>query len=220
MSIFSKASLTVRGNINDLLDKVIDLNSPSAVRQQARDIEAELVHYATDIAVQDGALRGKVREKTELESKIATDLATISKLKASTDANAPQLARDKAKLVLTEQATLASLTSEVANQTQVVAQMNSIKQRLDSQHDQLVQRVHQLESLDRDTKSKEAAAHAISSMGSMLNNTDTHSIDNITQRMQARNDVASAKFDSAVATLPAEDESNSADVDALLASIK
>jgi phage shock protein A len=220
MSIFSKASLTVRGNINDLLDKVIDLNSPSAVRQQVRDIEAELTHYATDVAVQDGALRTMKREKAELDAKIETDKATISRLKNSTDPNAAELARSKAALVLTEISQSTSYDSQIASQSQTVAQMQNIKQRLENQHDQLVLRVHELERLDRDSKSKEAAAHAISSMGSMLNTADTHSIDNITQRMQARNDVASAKFDSAVATLPAQEETNSADVDALLASIK
>jgi phage shock protein A len=219
MNIFSKASLTVRGNINDLLDKVIDLNSPSAVRQQARDIESELSHYGTDVAVQDGALRGKIREKAELASKIETDKATLSQLKASTAPNAEEVTRTKATFVLSEIERSKALDGEISSQQQVVAQMNNIKQRLSSQHDQLVLRIHQLESLDRDTKSKEAAAHAISSMGSMLNTSDTHSIDNITQRMQARNDVASAKFDSAVATLPAPVETNSADIDALLASV-
>jgi phage shock protein A len=220
MSIFAKARLVVLGSANDLLDKVIDLNSPSAVRQQVRDLEDAINKLATDVAVQDGALRTMTREKVELSSKIDTQKATVAQLLKSTDSNAAALARDKAQLILTEQSQLTSLTDQITTQTTTVATMKTTVQRLQAKHDQLVVRVHELERLDRDSKSKEQAASAIKSAGAMLGSVDTGSIDNLTARMQARNDVASAKFDSAVGTLTPEPETNSADVDALLASLK
>ena len=220
MSIFEKARLLTLGSVNDLLDKVIDLNSPSAVRQQVRDIETALGKLQNDAAIQDGTLRTMKREKSELDSKIETQKATVKQLLASPDPNGAVLARDKAQLILTEQSQSSSLASQIDTQSQTVTTMQTTVQRLAARHDQLVARVHQLESLDRDTKAKELAASAIKSVNGVLGSADTGSIDNLTQRMQARNDIASSKFDAAVGSLTPERESNSAEVDSLLASLK
>jgi phage shock protein A len=219
MSIFAKARLVTLGSINDLLDKVIDLNSPSAVRQQVRDIEDAINRLSTDAAVESGSLRTQTREKSELESKIATDKATITKLEASTDPNAAAITRAKKQLVITEVGNLNSLTDQITNQTKEVSDLNSTVQLLNAKHDQLVARVRFLENLDRDTKSKEHADSAIKNVGFVLNSINNGSIDNLQQRMQARNDVANAKFEQSMGTLTANQDTGE-DVDAAYDAIK
>ena len=92
--------------------------------------------------------------------------------------------------------------------------------KLNAEHDQMVARVHELEAIDRDTRAKQQAAHAISAAGTALNATNSTSFDATRAKMLAKNDVANAQFDSAMGSIPSTGEANSDDIDALLASLK
>jgi len=217
--IFDKARVLTLGSVNDLLDAAIDRNSPSVVRQRVRDLEGAIENLSNNNVINIGNLRRLVREKAELDAKIATDLVTITHLQASTDPNAPLIARTKAGLVLTEKTQTATLASQIESQTKTNSDFALTLSNLEAQHDQMVARVHELESIDRDTKAKEQAAHAISAAGVALSATNNTSIDATRAKMLGRNDVANAKFDAAVGSLPST-ESSSDDIDALLASLK
>jgi hypothetical protein len=91
--------------------------------------------------------------------------------------------------------------------------------RLNAKHDQMVSRVRELERIDRDSKAKESTASALNAAGSILGGVGSQSVDDLEDRMRRRNDVASAKFDQSMATIP-EDTSNKEEVDAMLASLK
>ena len=218
--IFDKARALTLGSVNDLLDAAIDRNNPSVLRQRVRDLEGAIANLSNNNVINIGNLRSLVREKAELDAKIATDLAIITHLQSSTDPNAPALARTKAGLVLTERNNAATLASQIAVQEKTNSDFALTLAKLNAEHDQMVARVHELEAIDRDTRAKQQAAHAISAAGTALNATNSTSIDATRAKMLAKNDVANAQFDSAMGSIPSTGEANSDDIDALLASLK
>jgi phage shock protein A len=219
MGFMSKVRALTLGATHDLLDATIDLNSPSAVRQMVRDVEAALDKMKSEAAIQDGQLRTSQREKGDLETKIAAAKATITKLLASTNPKAPEVAKTTAAGVLHDQNRLGELTSLIASQQASADSMAQAVTALEAKHEQMVNRVRDLERLDRDTKAKESAAVAISNAGRVAGFADGPSIDDLQDRMSRRNDVASARFDQSMGSLHTETP-DSSDVDALLESLK
>jgi phage shock protein A len=220
MSLFQKVRAVTLGGIHDLLDKAIDMNSTSVVRQYVRDLESALNNLTTEVAVQNGTLRTMAREKAELDAKIENQKVTVTQLLKSVDPTAAQLARDKAKLILTEQTQSATIANQIATQTKTNNDLYATVQRMQAKHDEMVIRVRELERIDRDSKAKENAASAVKQAGSIFNSADTSSVDDLQERMLRRNDVANAKFDQAMGSVASEPETNSSEVDELLASLK
>ena len=220
MSIFDKARVITLGSVNDLLDTVIDRNSASVVRQRVRDLETAIANLSNNNVINIGNLRTLTRQKEELDAKIANDLITISHLQKSNDPNAPAIARTKAGLVLSEKNESTTLSLQIASQTKTNSDFALTLAKLEAEHDQMVARVHELETIERDTKTKQQAAHAISAAGTALSATNSTSIDATRAKMLAKNDVANAQFDAAMETVPTSAETNSDDIDALLASLK
>lgn len=216
--IFSKLRVVTLGGIHDLLDKAIDLNSPSALRQYVRDLETAIGQLNAEAAGQTGQLRTMNRERGDLDSKIQTLKVEITHLLTADPAST--VARSKGALVLQYQTQLTGYDTSITNQTKVVTDLNTAVQNLNAKHDLMVARVRELERIDRDTRAKSTASAAITQAGSILGGVGTQSIDDLQDRMLRKNDAANATFDQSMASMTPEPETNSADVDALLASLK
>lgn len=218
-SFLSKLRTTILGSAHDLLDKAIDLNSPSAVRQYVRDLEDALDRLKTEAAVQAGQLRTLEREITELGSKIDTGKATIVKLNA---AGHTDLARAKATEVVRWQQVLLQKQQALETQRKMSADLDSSVQALDAKHTELVFQLRHLESLDRDSKASEASARALQAAGRLTNTGDSISVDDVTSRMVARNDVAHEKLRRAMGDIQTADADadTTAAVDDLMESLK
>lgn len=214
MSLFQKLRTLTLGTAHDLLDKAIDLNSPTMIRQYVRDLEDAIGKLQSETAIQQGQLTTMKREKTQLETKINTDTETVKKYLV-TDKESLK-ARSLAAVIVTEKKQLETINLDT--QAKVVEELTNTVTALQGKHDLMVARVRELERLDRDTKTKESAAKAITNAGSILNTVGSKSVDDLQDRMQRRNDVANAKFDSSMGTI--QDDGNKEEVDALLASLK
>lgn len=214
MSLFQKLRTLTLGTAHDLLDKAIDLNSPTMIRQYVRDLEDAIGKLQSETAVQQGQLTTMKREKTQLEFQISSGKDTVKNYLAQ-DPNSAK-ARAQAAVILNEQKQLDTINLDT--QTKVVEELTNTVTALQGKHDLMVARVRELERLDRDTKTKESAAKAITNAGSILNTVGSKSVDDLQDRMQRRNDVANAKFDSSMGNIKSDD--NTEEVDALLASLK
>lgn len=219
MSIFHQISTLVKGTAHDILDRAVDMNSPTMLRQYVRDLETAIGETQSESAIADGHLRTLKREKSELEVKIANSKATIAHLQVSTDPNGPTLARSMAVVVLSDQKRVDQMAADVTSQEQALGQIKAAVANLQSKHDLMVSQVQSLEGMDRDSKAKEHAAAALQNAASLAGGPTSASIDNLQRRMAERHDVASAKFDQAMGALPPNEEADSSDVDALLASL-
>jgi phage shock protein A len=225
MSTFiQKLRVVTLGTVHDLLDKAVDTNSPSALRQHVRDLEAALDRMRNDAAIQAGQLRTMEREDGDLQSRVATEKAVIQKLLAANDGVKEELARLKATHIVQLEGQLARLSAQIETQRANSQAIDQAVLKLESKHSEVLFRLRELERLDRDTKAREQAADSLRLAQAVLNtgNVDS-SVDDIEGRMLARNDVAREKFDRAVTSMqnsvPAE-SSSSAAVDELLDSLR
>jgi phage shock protein A len=212
----SKLRVVVLGHAHDLLDKQIDLNSPSALRQYVRDLEDALDKLKNEAATQAGMVRTLTREQGDLTSRIATDKALATKYLESN----PALARAKASDAVLATKQLADIEQQLKDQVEVSNKLDAAVAQLDSKHTEMLNNVRTLERLDGVTKAKEQAASSLTSAGKLVSGGSDISIDDIQNKMKARNDVASEKFDRAMGSVSTtEDPEHAADIDALLASL-
>ena len=190
------------------------------LRQYIRDLEDALTKMKTEEAVQNGQIRTTTREKTDIEAKIAYNRTQASAALANPSEASQKHAREIAAIIVTQNNQLASINQSITDQTASIDALHTTVLRLQAKHDSALTNLRELERLDRDSKSKEQAARAIQNAGSILGSVDNPSVDDLKEHMQRRNDIASAKFDQAMGTISPETETDSAEVDALLASLK
>lgn len=215
-SFIQKLRTITLGTAHDLLDKAIDLNSPSALRQYVRDLEDALDKLKNEAAIQAGSIRTLTREQGDLKTRIASDTQLASKYLTSN----PTLARVKASDAVTAQKELDSNIQQLTVQTTVSQKLDTAVAQLDNKHTEMVSNVRRLESLDRQTKAQEQAASSLTSAGKTLSGGSGISIDDLESKIQARNDVASEKFDRAMGGVATtEDPTHASAVDELLASL-
>lgn len=216
-SFVQKLRVVTLGTVHDLLDRAIDLNSPSALRQYTRDLEDALDKMRNEAAVQAGQVRTFEREKGDLENKIAVGKQTITKLQ---ETGHPDLARIKATEIVAAQSQLEKTTTDLAGQQKASADIDLALSKVEAKHAEMVNRVRELERLDRDTKSKEQTAGALAAAGRLVSGGADMSIDDVESRMRQRNDVASEKFSRAMGDVSVqEDPETAAAVDNLMSQL-
>ena len=196
--VFQKARNLFLGNANDLMDKVIDLNSPGSVRQYIRDLENAKEDLEDSSANANGYVRNLVRQVGELEARtqqLDRDIDFIL-----TDGNP-----DNDGLATGFQADFDGLEQELEDKRQEMAaaeeaaeNLTVVVSKLQSRHREMVNQLRSLESLDKATKAKSQAAEAIrhaASVGGAV------SVDNVVQRMRRDADVADARLEQAMGTM-------------------
>jgi phage shock protein A len=221
MSIFKKIRLVALGNMEDLLDKVIDTNSPAVVKQYCRDLETALNQLRNEAAVAAGQVRTLEREKAEAEGQKAHVEETIAHVLQSSDPNKDAVARQQAQLLPAIARKLSTLNDTLTTQLETSKNLDRAVQALDLKHAAMVSRIQELEMLDRGSKAKESAARALNAAGSLAAGGTDISIDNLESRIRARGDVADSKFERAMGTVSdLADPSEAAEADGYLEQIK
>jgi len=219
--ILAKIRIVALGAAHDLLDKTIDLNSPSALRQYVRDLESALDKLRNEAAIQAGQVRTMTRELGDLRHNIEIETAIVKKIIDSANPATMTLARYKSASIVQWQKYVPQREQELEDQKKAAVSIDDAVAKLDAKHTQMVQRVRELERIDRTTKAKEHASTALSAAGNLANSGAGISIDSIEQKMKARQDVADEKFDRAMSSVATEeDPTAAADVDDFLNSLK
>jgi len=214
----AKLRIITLGNVHDLLDKTIDLNSPSAVRQYVRDIEDALDTMKDQAVTMAGTVRTLKREKGETDLRIKTLEGTIQHLVA---AGHEDVARPKATELVRLRQQFAQADANIATAQNSANDIDSAVAKLDAKHADMVARVHELERLDQDTKAKNEAARAMTAAGKLLQGGSNISVDDVESRMRKQNDVAQERFSRALGdTAVQEDADTAAAVDNVLAEFK
>jgi phage shock protein A len=197
-SLGQKLRLVVLGNAHELLNKAIDTNSPAALNQYVRDIEDNLAQLRGSAASQEGQLRTMTREASDVQSSVTTAKVTITKILAGSDPKKDAIAAIKASEVVHMQQRLQESNDAIDQQKLAVSKINEAVHQLEEKHDDVMHKVRELSRLDRDSKAKEAAARSIESANQLLGN--GIDINDVKDRLNRRNDVASARFDQAMSS--------------------
>jgi len=220
-SFMQKLRVVTLGSVHDLLDKQIDMKSPTVVRQYVRDLEDALDKMRNEDAIQAGAVRTTTREKGDLEARIAKEKSNISNLLAGTAANKTEMARLKGTLVVQMQGQLTTIEARLVDQQKTSADITSALNKLDATHTMAVNKLRDLENLDRDTKMKKSSADSVESINRVIGMGADISVDDIESRMRQQNDVQSVRFERAMdSTKTEEDPDTAAAVDSLLSDLQ
>jgi len=216
-TFIQKLRTVTLGTVHDLLDKAIDLNSPSALRQYVRDLEDALDRLKNEAAIQAGQIRTLTREQGDLQTRINIGKVAAAKYLAT---NRSDLARLKASEVLRAQQDLDRNIAQLETQKQTSAGLDAAVAKLEARHEEMVANVRRLESLDRESKAKEQAAASLTTAGKLVSGGVDINVDDLQSRMQARNDVATEKFNRAMGDVHVDsDPEHEAQVDDFLATL-
>jgi phage shock protein A len=214
MSFLAKLRVVTLGNVHDLLDKAIDINSPSVIRQYTRDLEDALDKMRSEAANQAGTVRTLKREKVELEARIKTTEATIQRL---IEGGHSDLARPKAADLVRMRGRFGMYDGDIANAEKASHDIDVAVANLDAKHTAMVDRVRELERLDQDTKARNSAATTLAAAGRLVKGGSDISVDDVESRMRRSNDVAQERFNRAMGeTAVQEDSETAAAVDDVL----
>lgn len=212
--ILSKFRLVTLATVNDLLSKAIDLNSPSAVRQNVRDLEAAQDRMNAE-AINAGAnVRTLKREKQELQIRITGQEKQIQSL---VNGGHQDLARPKAQDLVQMRNHFAEYDAQIAAAEKASHDIDVAVASVEAKHSAMMNQLNNLENLASDTKAKKATASALAAAGRLASTGADLSVDDITTRMKKENDVANEAFSRATADATlAEDPETTAAVDDVL----
>lgn len=212
--IFSKLRTIGLGETHDLLDKVIDLNSPSALRQYVRDLEEALDQLRGEAAVAAATVHTTKREIDDLNAKIETSRITATKLKNN---GHPDQALEKAKEIVRLQNEVTNKQALLISETETSNKMDISVANITSKHAEMLSKVRELEALNQSSKAQTHAATALEHAGRLVGSGADISVDDVEGRMRAQNDIATEKLNRAMgAVTTSEDPETTAAAEDLL----
>ena len=193
--LFQKARIAALSSAHALLDKVIDLNSVGAVKQYVRDLENALEDLEDAAATESGHVRTVQRDVVQVQSQIKELNQNIDFILSDNNPANDHLAKPlEARLIGLEQ------RSNTKNEEMTSAQkssqaLNEAVSTLQAKYQNMVEQLQRLEAMHTATKAKEAAVEAMRNVGRISSAGASVSVDDITDRIQRRSDVADAKFE-------------------------
>ncbi len=196
--LFQKARIAALSTAHALLDKAIDLNSVGAVKQYVRDLENALEDLEDAAATEAGHVRTVQRDSIQIQSQIKELNKNIDFILTDNNPANDHLAKPlEARLIGLEQRSAAK--NEELDSAQKSAQaLNEAVSALQAKYQSMVEQMQRLEAMDTATKAKEHAVEAMKNVGRITSAAGNVSVDDITDRIQRRSDVADAKFEQAM----------------------
>lgn len=223
MSLLGQARAFTLGNLHELMDKAIDINSPVVLKQYVRDLETAIDQLKTQAAIQAGGVRTVTREIGDLQQSIDMKTKAIKTRLAQGGIDTTDVTIRAWGLQVTnwQKDLTQKQTVELPEKQKVAASLDAAVAKLEAKHTEMVSNVRRLSSLAETTKAKSHATAALEQAGKLSSGADGVSIDNLQSRIQAQADVADEKFDRQMnSDAYAESDEQKADVDGFLASLK
>jgi len=199
--LLEKVRIGLLAQAHSVLDKIIDLNSPQAVREYIRELERSIEGIENDAAEAAGHVTTTDREVHKLMGQIESYDHAIDSILTSTDPASTDKARElQVKLNGFKQQFEAKQTELATAKETADAIVHSLS-ALRSKHQSMVQQLTALDSLDKAAKDKERAAKALQQAAKITSMGSDISVDDLASRIQARHDVADEKLKRALASM-------------------
>ena len=199
--LLEKVRIGVLAQAHSLLDKLIDLNSPQAVRQYIRDLESSISGIENDAAEAAGHVTTTDREVHRLTGQIESYDHAIDAILSSNDPSANDKARELQVKLNGFKQQLDAKQTELATAKETAEAITHSLSALRSKHQSMVQQLSTLESMDKAAKDKERAARALQQAAKIASIGSDISVDDLASRIQARHDVADEKLKRALASM-------------------
>ena len=199
--LLEKVRIGFLAQAHSMLDKIIDLNSPQAVREYIRELERSIEGIENDAAEAAGHVTTTDREVHRLLGQIESYDHAIDAILSSVDQASTDKARElQVKLNGFKQQLEAKQTELTTAKETADAIVHSLS-ALRSKHQSMVQQLTTLDSLDKAAKDKERAAKALQQAAKISSIGSDISVDDLASRIQARHDVADEKLKRALASM-------------------
>ncbi len=196
--ILSKLRTLTLGNLHELLDAAIDLNSVAACKQYVRDLEEAKDKMRNEAASARGRVGQSESAVTTLEHQIATDTEHAQLLLDDDDPSNDGDAQSLMEGVVQKQELLEGKKAELANNKQVADALGEAVRKITAKHAEMVANVRKLSDLQKQTEAKEQAAAALKAAGKIANAADGVSIDSAEQRLRDRAAAVNEQFKDAL----------------------
>ena len=194
-SVLQKLRTIILGNMHALLDKVIDLNSPAAIRQYIRDLEAAIEDLQGEAAIAQGNMKTQEDKLTGLEAQIKELDVNIDFILGDGDDSNDHLAEPlQARLIRLEQQKV-PLFKEVEGYRQTMEALDQTASSLKAKHEAMMSQLNIIEQQSRCTMAKNNAASAIEAA---VRFTEGPSVDNVVERVTQQANIADARFQRAI----------------------
>lgn len=197
-TIFQKIRLVVLGRAHDLLNAVIDLDSPSAIRQHIRDLEKAMDKIDESVATARGHEKTARSDFSRLEAEWRRIDRQIDAILSDGDESNDQHA-------LPLQAKLDGLSPQVKaahglveTTTTLAAQLNEVRVKLQAKQQSMLSQLQTLEAMDKAAKAKEQAADSLKMLQGVDIAGGQQSVDNLARRIEERANKADARLDMAL----------------------
>jgi phage shock protein A len=184
--------------LHQVADAAIDMNSIPVVQQYIRDLEQAMADLREAQAQNAGGIAGLNRQIAQLhqqEATLNTQADSLLQLKPPRE----DLATIVEQRLQEVENNLTPLENQLEKAQAIQAQYEQVMDALEAKHKSMVRQLGTLQSLSTSASAEERAAQAIQAAGSALG--DNSSIDNITQRIQNRSDVAHARLQQAMGSV-------------------
>ena len=199
--IFGKIRTLVLGNVNDILDAAIDLNSTAAIKQHIRDLEEARDSLGGEVAVASGRVASLAQQIATFKAKMETTTGNIQLIMGDGDESNDNLAEPLMASLIGLEKQMADRVTEQKTAADTEAALKQAHGRVAEKHREMLERVRALEQMERSTRAKEKAAGALKSAGRLANMDAGASVDNVEQRMRDNSAVADAKLKQALGDL-------------------
>ncbi len=199
--ILSKLRTLTLGNLHELLDAAIDLNSVAACKQHIRDLESAKEKIVDDAAVAKGRVGQVEGDIKATQMKIDTDTEHAQLLLDDDDPSNDGDAQKLMERVVANQESLETKQADLVTAKQTAEALAQAANKIAAKHAEMVRNVRRLEDLERTTKAKEQATAAIKNAAGAAGAAGEVSIDNIEQRLKDRSVAVDAKFQATLGTM-------------------
>jgi phage shock protein A len=200
-SLLEKVRIGVLAQAHNLLDQLIDLNSPQAVKQYIRDLEDSINGIENDAAEAAGHVTTTDREVHKLTGQIESYDHAIDAILTSNDPSANDKARELQVKLNGFKQQLDAKQIEMTTARETADAITHSLSALRSKHQSMVQQLSTLETMDKAAKDKERAARALQQAAKISSIGSDISVDDLASRIQARHDVADEKLKRALASM-------------------
>ncbi len=189
-TIWQKLSLVVRGNIHETLNKAIDLNSPTAVAQNIRDLEVYIERMEEALTKTEGDRNDLGRQlyllQTQMEKNTGYARAILEDNDPSNDHLAKQLIQKNVQL----KPQAAGLEKQISDMTEVTTALSDTVSKLNSKREVLNARLSELQTTNYATSAKIGAANALRDAQKFLGDDSIDNLQGRSQRQAAQADAA------------------------------
>jgi phage shock protein A len=198
-SILAKIRIVTLGNLHELLDAVINLDSPAAVKQYIRDLESGIRQVEHAANVVEGGLRTTRDDLEGVSHTMATLDADINALLQDGDPTNDHLALPLQVEYDSAQRRVETLVSRESAQEQMLSQLNDAISKLNAKHRDMLNQLADIEAKVEAGEGMEAATDAVESVAGLA--VDAPSVDDLASRVNQEYNRRGAAFDRAMGTL-------------------